>query len=320
MYHYVRELQHSRYPNIKGLAREDFGEQIAYIKRHYSVIGADEFITALTGQHKLPPRALMLTFDDGYIDHFTEVFPVLDRYKVSACFFPAGKCVVDRRVLDVNKIHFILASVENKQLLVDFVKLFLTKNGPLYGLLSFDAYWQRVGRASRFDTAEVVFLKRMLQRELPSKLRSRIVDELFRRYVTSDEIAFAAELYMSCEQLRMLTDYGMYVGCHGYEHVWLNSLDKRAQTEEIDRSLGFLASVGANIDRWIMCYPYGAWDDNLQVLLKARGCVAGLTTRVDLARIGDDHPFQLPRLDTNDLPKSGAADEAEWTRRASTAA
>jgi len=28
MYHYVRELKHSRYPEIKGLAIDDFKEQI----------------------------------------------------------------------------------------------------------------------------------------------------------------------------------------------------------------------------------------------------------------------------------------------------
>ena len=53
---------------------------------------------------------MLLTFDDGYIDHFTYVFPVLKEYKMQGSFFVPGKTFTENCLLDVNKIHYLLAS------------------------------------------------------------------------------------------------------------------------------------------------------------------------------------------------------------------
>lgn len=41
----------------------------------------------MAGLTALPPRAVALTFDDGYRDNYTNVFPVLRRYGFTATFF-----------------------------------------------------------------------------------------------------------------------------------------------------------------------------------------------------------------------------------------
>lgn len=313
MYHYVRELRRSRYPEIKGLSTDAFVQQIRYIKRHYDVIGARDLMNAIADGAPLPPRPLLLTFDDGYIDHFTAVFPVLDGEKLPGCFFPPARCITEHTVLDVNKIHFVLASTPRKQLLVDHICSRVDENRPRYGLRPASAYWETLARPDRFDSAEVIFCKRMLQRELPLGLRHAIVDELFAKYVSEDESAFSRELYMSPDHLRVLQRHGMYVGSHGYDHFWLNTLSAREQAREVDRSLEFLAAVGADVGRWIMCYPYGAYDDSLLSVLRSRHCVAGLTTEPGLASLDAGDPLALPRLDTNDLPKDADAPASEWT-------
>jgi len=315
-YHYVRDLQHSRYPEIKGLSKDDFEEQIQYIKKHYNVISGPELMAAIVESAPLPPRPLMLTFDDGYKDHFTEVFPVLDRENLPGCFFPPARCILEHEVLDVNKIHFVLASTPEKRTLVEHIFKQIDENRSRYNLLASAAYWEELGKPGRFDPAEVIFCKRMLQRELPIELRQAITDELFRRFVTADEASFSRELYMTPEQLGVLRRHGMYIGSHGYDHFWLNTLSTQQQEREIDQSLAFLESVGADICRWIMCYPYGAHNESLLSVLNSRGCVIGLTTQAGLARLGEHNPLILPRLDTNDLPKDSNADVNEWTVKA----
>lgn len=316
MYHYVRDLRHSRYPEIKGLSRDEFEEQIQYIKRHYNVVSGPELMNTITGGSPLPPRPLLLTFDDGYIDHFTEVFPVLDRENLPGCFFPPAKCILEHQVLDVNKIHFVLASTPEKRTLVEHIFTQIDKNSSHYDLLTSAAYWEKLGTPSRFDSAEVVFCKRMLQRELPLELRQAIIDELFRLHVTTDEESFSRELYMDLDQIGVLLRHGMYIGSHGYDHFWLNTLSPQQQEKEIDESLMFLTSVGADVRRWIMCYPYGAHNESLLSVLKSRNCLIGLTTKVGLACLGEHNPLILPRLDTNDLPKDSNADMDKWTVKA----
>src|SRR5689334_9574908 len=101
MYHYVRDAARSRYPGINGLSVDQFKGQLEYIGRHYEVIGAQELSEAIMRKQALPANAMLLTFDDGYKDHFETVFPILDQMGLTACFFPVGKAVRENVVLDV---------------------------------------------------------------------------------------------------------------------------------------------------------------------------------------------------------------------------
>lgn len=313
MYHYVRDLRHSRYPYIRGLSTDDFEEQIRYIKKHYNVISGPQLMDNIVEGEELPPRPLLLTFDDAYIDHFTVVFSVLDRLNLPGCFFPPAKCILEHQVLDVNKIHFVLACVPATQLLVDYICKKIDESQSRCDLLTFSEYWEKLGAASRFDPAEVIFCKRILQRELPLELRRTIIDELFNRFVTNDEASFSRELYMSLDQIQVLQRHGMYVGSHGYDHFWLNTISTEQQEEEIQQSLAFLKSVSADVERWMMCYPYGAYNESLISVLKSRNCVAGLTTEIGLASLDTNDALLLPRLDTSDLPKDANAEVNRWT-------
>jgi peptidoglycan/xylan/chitin deacetylase (PgdA/CDA1 family) len=316
MYHYVRELKYSRYPKIKGLDTSLFKEQISYINKNYNVISAYELMHAVESNYNLPERSLLLTFDDAYIDHFTDVFPVLDKYKLPAAFFPPAKCILEHQVLDVNKIHFILSSVSDKKCLVNDIYTFVDQYRSEYSLNTNERYYDICGNKSRYDSLEVVFIKRMLQRELPETLRKIITDNLFKKYISIDESAFSQELYMDIEQISHLQRNGMYIGSHGYDHYHLNSITETKQQEEIDLSLQFLKNIGSDIDRWIMCYPYGKYDSTLLNILENRGCVVGLTTDTDIAHLERDNNLTLPRLDTNDLPKKANSPKNNWTLKA----
>ncbi len=161
-----------------------------------------------------------------------------------------------------------------------------------------------------------MFVKYMLQVELPENLRNVITDELFKKFVSSDEKSFSKELYMSIDQISCLQRNGMYIGSHGFDHYWLNSLSEDDQRKEIDLSLEFLKKVGSDLSRWIMCYPYGAHNESLLTILKERDCSVGPTTKVGIADLEKDNPLTLPRLDTNDLPKNSHESPNEWTIKA----
>jgi len=119
MYHYTRDLKHSRYPRIKGLDLSLFREQIRYLKQLFHVVTMEEVIAAQKGQYELPNQSLLLTFDDGYIDNYTYAMPILEEEKVQGAFFIPGKTFTEHKLLDVNKIHYILASADEKALLAD---------------------------------------------------------------------------------------------------------------------------------------------------------------------------------------------------------
>ena len=143
MYHYVRDLKNSRYPGIKGLQTELFKEQIEYLKKHYNFVKIEDVINAFNGGVTLPKHPVLLTFDDAYSDHFNTVFPILEHEKIQGCFYAPVKAVTEHTVLDVNKIHFILASTPEEKLpaLINEIKLLLDKYRADYNLASFDEYY-----------------------------------------------------------------------------------------------------------------------------------------------------------------------------------
>ena len=176
--------------------------------------------------------------------------------------------------------------------------------------------YRQYAHAGRFDGPEVIFIKRVLQRGLPEPVRAAITARLFEEHAGAEEATVAQELYMDLAQLRAMVRAGMEVGGHGADHVWLDSLSRADQTHEIERTAAFLARVhGHRPAGWVMCYPFGAYNADTLDLLPDAGCALGLTTRVDL--VPDLRaPFELARLDTNDLPFSGDAPVSQWTRLA----
>ena len=303
MYHYVRELKDSRYPEIKGISTDLFRKQLEYIMEQHYVIKMEDLITCIKSSSQLPENALLLTFDDAYIDHFKCVFPILTELGIQGSFVPPSKAINKGIVLDVNKVHFILAAVANKGKLIDEIYSMLDAFRSEYSLKDNQHYFQKLATTGRFDPKEVVFIKRLLQSELPEKLRQETLTQLFNKYVTKDEKAFSKELYMNIGQLTHMREKGMYIGSHASSHSWLDTLDEEAQEKEIDLSLELLKEIGSNTNEWVISYPYGAYNDSLLTTLKRKGCLIGLTTKFGIADLDTDNPLTLPRLDTNDLSK-----------------
>ena len=301
MYHYVREIKNSKYPKIKGLEISGFRRQLDYFTDNFNIIKAEDVINFVKNGANLPERSCLLTFDDGYKDHLIFVLPELLKRNLQGSFFPPVRPVIEREILDVNRIHFILASTNNFADLVNDVNKLSIEHGITTSELNY--FKSQYAIPSRYDTADVMYVKHVLQHALSEDIRSSISSKLFRAYVNRNELDFADELYLSFDETKKLIDSGMYVGSHGYRHLWLDKESYDSQLSEIDLSLKFLKDVGARTNNWIMCYPYGAYNKNTLRILTERNCAVGLTTKVGIAEVKRDFSLELSRFDTNDYPQ-----------------
>jgi peptidoglycan/xylan/chitin deacetylase (PgdA/CDA1 family) len=301
MFHYVRPIKGSEYPNIKGLELDGFKRQLDYLAQKFLFITAEDVVDAVTKGKELPDNSCWLTFDDGYKDHFLYVLPELSKRKIQGGFFPPVKPVTERVMLDVNSIQYILASASNVIELIGFLNTECLKHGVTETELK--NLWLQYAIESKYDTKEVIYVKRLLQHALEEPVRNEVTSLLFRRYLGVSQTDFAENVYMSEREVKELINAGMYVGSHGYRHLWLNKEDRESQKLEIDRSLSFLSAVGARTVDWIMCYPYGAYNqDTLDILDEAK-CAVGITTEVAKADLKLHHRLKMPRFDTNDFPQ-----------------
>ena len=310
MYHYVRDLKNSRYPNIKGLDIEKFKKQIKFFKENYNFVRIEDLIEYYKNpkEKELPNKAILLTFDDGYKDHYTYVLPILLENNIQGSFYIPTKCFQDKKVLDVNKIHFILEScIEEEEKILKEIEEYLEKNKDSRILLSYDDYFKEYAVDSRFDKKEVIFIKRMLQVVLPEDYRKKLVDILFKKYVCTigdkiiSERAFWEELYLTPEQIRMMEKLGMHIGFHSHDHVWLSSLSKEEQEFQIKSSINYFKEIGIKTEKMTLSYPYGGYNEESVELIKKYEIPLAFTTKVAIADLNKDENYALPRLDTNDF-------------------
>ena len=301
MYHYTRDLRHSRYPKIKGLDIRLFRQQIEFMKNNFNVVTMEQVIEAVVGNFELPKRALLLTFDDGYIDNYIAALPVLEEFRVQGSFFITGKTFAAHQLLDVNKIHYILACADIRELLCDVKNKMNYYRGIEFDYASTEELFHIYAVANRFDTKETIFVKRMLQTVLPEKVRTMIASDLFEKYVGVSEKQLAHELYLTEEQIQTMKRHGMFIGVHGYAHDWLGNLPKEKMQQDIDQALKVMEPF---IDRneWVMNYPYGSYNVDVIDYVKQKGAKLGVTTEAKIADLRQDYVYLLPRLDCNDYP------------------
>lgn len=302
MYHYVRDLEKSRYPNIKGLTTGKFIRQLDFLEKNFTIVRMEECIECIQGEGKgFPNNAALLTFDDGYKEHFTDVFPILDERGLQGSFFPPVQSTMSDRVLDVNKIHFILASSDKPKKLLEVLRSEIKNVQNRYGLDDPEVYFEKIeSKEHPYDPPEVVIFKRVLQRELPPGARQDIVSVLFDKFVGVRENVFSNELYMNESQLKTMIRHGMYVGGHGDSHRWLNALSPEKQVEELTRTEDFLNSLGVQKTGRVMCYPYGGYNNDLLKKMEKSGFCAGLTTVPEPANLNWNSRYTLGRIDTNE--------------------
>lgn len=301
MYHYVRPISGSMYPKIKGLEIESFKRQLEYFASERTVVSTSDVLSAIKGDFKLSKGAIWLTFDDGYKDHFEYVAPLLEKFGFDGAFFPVSDCYENNQILDVNKIHYILASVESDELLLDRLKSEMFSIG--YNPTDWDNFWQSVDKKNRYDSENTIFFKRMTQRELPLSHRQKILSNIFEEIVGRSEPEVVDELYMSQSEIISLHKRGFTIGSHTASHRWLNALSVDEQKSEIDISLSALENIRGEVNDWIMCYPYGGYNNETLSILKAKDCALALTTEVGSVDFISHNKYELNRFDTNDFPQ-----------------
>lgn len=108
MYHKIQPV-HSQDKLTISVRR--FSAQIQYLVSHgFNTISLSELNEHITSNAPLPPKAILITFDDGYKDNFLYAYPVLVKYKAKGNIFLIGDKVCslqtdDNTYLNTNELQ-----------------------------------------------------------------------------------------------------------------------------------------------------------------------------------------------------------------------
>jgi peptidoglycan/xylan/chitin deacetylase (PgdA/CDA1 family) len=90
MYHYISAPppDADAYRLDLSVTPAQFAAHVGWLAQNeFTAVSLDDLYLALTEGRRLPPRPVILTFDDGYADAYTHAFPVLQQYGMTGTFF-----------------------------------------------------------------------------------------------------------------------------------------------------------------------------------------------------------------------------------------
>jgi peptidoglycan/xylan/chitin deacetylase (PgdA/CDA1 family) len=241
-YHYYRaEVPAS---GISPISPARFAAQVSRLARAWTIASEARVLEELL-RGSAEADLCLITFDDGLKEQMQAIRWLCDRHFSAVCYVPTAP-LVDRRVLDVHKLHLIRTLRSDAALTASLAKAF----GNAFFAIDRDAAAEQYP----YDTAAARQVKYFLNFVLHKDERRVWTDSLFHE-IAGDEAAAADALYMDRDELRLLARKGM-LGTHSHGHAPLSRLGEGIARDEIGQSLDILEEVTGVRVRGIS-YPYG---------------------------------------------------------------
>lgn len=80
--------------NELRVPKENFKKQMQYLKDNgYNTISLDELYDFIKNDSKVPEKPVILTFDDGYVDNYTNAYPIIKELGLKATVFIITSCI-----------------------------------------------------------------------------------------------------------------------------------------------------------------------------------------------------------------------------------
>jgi peptidoglycan/xylan/chitin deacetylase (PgdA/CDA1 family) len=261
-------------PDLTTASPIHFEQQLRYLTRAYHPVGATEVLAAFAGRHALPPRAVLLTFDDGYRDFRDVAWPLLKHYRVPAVLFVPTAFVEDpNRMFWSDALWQMIRRSAHPTVTV-----------PGVGVLKLST---PVERLDSFRTT-ITWLKRGLP-----PARKEGIAHLADVFGVKPEPTRAV---VDWPELRQLAADGVTIGAHSRTHERLDQIDGavlQAETagcrDDLVRELGACEPLFA--------YPYGDADGSAVHALGKAGFTLGFTTLCGVSDVHRAHPLLLRRDD-----------------------
>mgnify|MGYP003630243692 FL=1 len=287
MFHDIRDFSDTNYPErykLKSfLTRKEFEFQINFIDTHYTIIRSDSVLHVdMDGDEDYA----ILTFDDGLLDHYY-VANYLESKGLSGTFLVPTDPILEHKLIHTNKIQFIQASVNEKDLTKDILSNFENK----------ELIWNEFSKTKWKDnwwSKEMIFITNILRRYQTTHFNNyEYTNYLFNKYVSEDEALFAKKLYLSTEQLSEMSDMNMIIGGHGSSSENLLLVDN--VDNDVKTSSDFIKGYS---DNFIFSYPNGGYNDDIKDIMKKYDCKLSFTiNQMTITNLDIVDYLEFPRYD-----------------------
>ena len=302
MYHRVAEPDTDSWD--LAVSPTHFEQQLRVLKQLGTVISAAELVERLQ-KRTLKNRSIAITFDDGYLDNYTNANPLLDHYQLPATFFIISGNVGLTQEFWWDELAAILLLSER---LPESFSLALPGEGQLAAdlqteqLLTPELRQQhQLWRASDAvpPTRRAALFYQLWQHLLPlPALAQQLVLQQLRVWACLPNTARLAYQSISISQLRELSAHPLFtIGAHTVTHPALASHPAAVQEHELAAGRQALREA-INQPVNLLSYPYGNRSNETVAIAAQLGFNAAFTTDARLVTPWVE-PHNLGRFQVN---------------------
>jgi len=283
LYHGVTHVRSKGIENIHGkhIQASDFADQMEYLRKHCHVLSINDFLEIQINGDLLPPRSVIVSFDDGFRNNYSVAAPILEEKRIPAVFYISSGIVNTDIMFWVDILEDSINLSEKKTIWIrlDQEKKFSIRNNEekLQALIAIKGYCKTTS----------------------AKEKNRIIQEL------QDATGITATVdhsdnyqKISWKELKEMHENSLFtIGGHSLYHNILSSLECDLLKKEIRASLDLLE---INLQSPIVHYSYPegqAHHYNQEVidLLIKNGIVCSPSAICGLNPVTED-PFHLKRI------------------------
>jgi peptidoglycan/xylan/chitin deacetylase (PgdA/CDA1 family) len=254
---------------IDAIPPERFDRQMAHLARAYRVLPLTEIVSR-SRDGSLPPRAVAVTFDDGYADNFVHAFPILRSRGIPATVFLVSGYIGSDEVLWHDRV----------------LRCFATTARPRWRA-PWDAEERDLGPIPARRQAAFRMLGLLKAMNEAERLRAigRLEEDLDVRQGVLSEA-----LMLNWAQIRAMRDGGISFGSHTETHPILSRTAPERAWLELTRSKQAIeAGLGEGVT--LFAYPNGKPEDYTGAvveMVRRAGYHAALTTTFGVNEASDD--------------------------------
>ena len=235
-------------PDLDGslVSAESFRQQLRFLKDQYKVISPEDFLLWCESGDELPPRAVLLTCDDGLRNSLFDMLPILQEFEFKCLFFVTGASLRSTAtMLWYEELYLMFLAVPGS------LTLELPEIGPCEASQrgKRSLWWELVRKLSQYDLR---YRETILEKIRMQLGRGERGDAEYRE----DPVLQQRFLLLNLPELRRLAAAGMCIGAHTLSHPLLSeSPMKTARSEILESKHQLEQSLGQEI--WALAYPFG---------------------------------------------------------------
>ena len=266
-------------PELISATATDFAWQMRAVAEHSNPVRFSDVVAHIEGHRRLPERAVLVTFDDGYDDNYHVAFPILHALGVPATFFVSTGHIDSGMPYEYDWLVHMVRKAPQGAVAVPELGIDIDVPGP---------------DAGRLEVAHDM-LDRI--KALPAMEQSALVRRL------AGEWKMPARMHPQCrpmtwEQLREMDAAGMEIGSHGVHHRMLTKLPRAEMARELEASaIKLAAELGHRA--LAIAYPVGgpsAFDDGVIEAARASGFKVGCSYIAGASPADERNRFELRRI------------------------